>query len=274
MHKHTKLLPYQRREIFRRWAQGEKVTILSQQFFVSRPTIYKVVENAKLGIFENRKSMNKRYQAVYYGLRKLSKKEKEVAKKIAKRERRNNRYEKTMPGEMVHMDTKRLPLMPGEAIIQPREYMFVAIDDYSRWIYVDIFPDKTAYSAAIFLEEVKRAMPFHIEQIYTDNGSEYKGRKDHPFVSLCRRYGIAQSFTKVRHPQTNGKAERLHRTLMQEWHKRRHFTSRDERRRFLYAYCSWYNQSRLHQSLNSTPLERLESFLARVKEESGSVNNA
>lgn len=274
MHKHTRLLPYQRREIFRRWAQGEKVSTLSQQFFVSRPTVYKVVENGKLGIFENRKSMNKRYRAVYYGLRRLSKREREIGKKLAERERRANRYEKSMPGEMVHMDTKRLPLMPGEAIIQPREYLFVAIDDYSRWIYADIFPDKTAYSAAIFLEETKRAMPFFIEQIYTDNGSEYKGRKDHPLVSLCRRYRIAQGFTKVRRPQTNGKAERLHRTLMQEWHRRRHFTSRDERRRFLYAYCSWYNQSRIHQSLNCSPLERLESFLARAKAEVKSVNNA
>lgn len=271
MHKNTKLLPYQRREIFRRWRMGEKVTDLAKHFLVSRPTVYKVLKEAKLGIFSQRHSMNNRYRNVFYGLRHISKTEKKLAAKIARKEHRLKRYEKSMPGEMVHVDTKRLPLMPGEAIIQPREYLFVAIDDYSRWIYADIFPDKTAYSSAIFLEEFKRAMPFCIEKIYSDNGSEYKGKKSHPFVALCIKYKIAQGFTKVKHPWTNGKAERVIRTLMTEWHRGRHFTSRDERRRFLYAYINWYNQSRQHQSLkDQTPLQRLEEFISQAK----SVNNA
>lgn len=271
MHKCSKLLPYQKREIFRRWKQGERIINLSRQFLVSRPTIYKVLRDAKLGIFCQRHSMNNRYRDVYYGLRHLSLTEKKLAKEIAKREHRLKRYEKSMPGEMVHMDTKKLPLMPGEAIIQPREYLFVAIDDYSRWIYADIFPDKTSYSSAIFLEETRRAMPFHIESIYTDNGSEYKGRNTHPFVALCNEYGMAQSFTKVKHPWTNGKAERLIQTLMREWHRGRHFTSREERRRFLNAYINYYNQIRSHQSLNGqAPIQRLEEFVSRAK----CVNNA
>lgn len=269
IHKNTKLLPYQRREIYHRWKQGEKVSTLAKQFFVTRKTVYKVLKNGKLNIFSNRASINKRYQSIYYGLRRLSKTERQLAKVIEKRKRRNKRYEKTIPGEMVHMDTKRLPLLRYEAITQPREYLFVAIDDYSRWLYADIFPDKTSYSAAIFLEEVKRAMPFHIEKVYTDNGSEYKGRKDHAFVELCAKYGINQGFTKIKHPWTNGKAERVIKTLMAEWHKRRgHCASRDERRRMLYAYVDWYNQVRPHQSLcDKSPLEHLEIFLARVKEE-------
>lgn len=249
----------------------EKVANLARHFLVSRTTVYKVLREAKLGIFTQRHSMNNRYRDAFYGLKHLSKTEKKLAAKMARKEHRLKRYEKAIPGEMVHVDTKQLPLMPGEAVVQPREYLFVAIDDYSRWLYADIFPDKTAYSSAIFLEEVRRAMPFHIEKIYSDNGSEYKGRFSHPFVALCRRYGMAQGFTKVKHSWTNGKAERVIQTLMKEWHRGRHFTSRDERRRFRYAYLNWYNQSRLHQSLkDQTPLQRLEEFISRAK----SVNNS
>lgn len=276
MHKNTRLLPYQRREIYHRWKYGEKVATLARQFLVSRETVYKIIRNGKLNVFENRKSINERYRNIYYGLRNLSDTEKRLAKKIAAKEHRLKRYEKQMPGEMVHFDTKRLPLLWGEAITQPREYLFVAIDDYSRWMYADIFPDKTSYSSAIFLEEVRRAMPFHIERAYSDNGSEYKGTQSHPFVEVCKRYGIAQGFTQVKHPWTNGKAERVIKTLMTEWcRKGRIFNGRDERRKFLYAYVSWYNQVRPHQSLgNQSPLQRLEGYLERLKMQTQCVNNA
>lgn len=274
MHKNTRLLPYQRREIYRRWKLGERVSPLSRQFLVSRETIYEVIRRAKLGSFENKKSINERYRNIYYGIRSLSDTEKVLAKKIAAKEHRLKRYEKQMPGEMVHFDTKRLPLLWGEAITQPREYIFVAIDDYSRWMYADIFPDKTSYSSAIFLEEVRRAMPFHIEKAYSDNGSEYKGKAGHPFADLLRKHGIAQGFTQVKHPWTNGKAERAIKTLMTEWcTKGRTFNGREERRKFLYAYVSWYNQVRSHQSLHGlSPLRRLEEYLARIQ--LPSVNNA
>ena len=85
MHNNTKLLPYQRREIHHRWRQGERITNLAKQFLVSRYTIYKVLDNAKLGIFCNRSCINHRYRNVFYGLRRLSKIERKLAKKIAKR---------------------------------------------------------------------------------------------------------------------------------------------------------------------------------------------
>ena len=180
MHSNTKLLPYQRREIFRRWKQGDSITELSKKFMVSRPTIYETIRKAKLGLFHNLSSMNYRYRTVYYGLRRLSRTEKEVAKKVAKREKRRKRYEKKYPGEMVHFDTKKLPLIPGEGVNQPREHLHVAIDDYSRWVFADIFPDKTSYSSAIHLEETILVMPFQIDKVYSDNGSEYRGTADLP----------------------------------------------------------------------------------------------
>jgi len=275
MHKNTRLLPYQRREVYRRWLQGERIAYLAAKFGVSRKNIYEILRKAKLGVFVNYSSMNYRYRAVYYGLRKLSKTEKKLSKKIAKREKRLRRYERYSPGELVHFDTKRLPLLPGEAIVQPREHLHVAIDDYSRWLFADILPDKTSYSSAIHLDETIISMPFLIECTYSDNGSEYKGRKDHPFVSLCKEHGIGQKFTMPNHPQSNGKAERVIKTLMTEWHRRGYFDTREKRRRFLYSYTNWYNNVRPHQSLDGkTPLQRLEEYLNRVRVDLKSVTNA
>ena len=269
MHKNTKLLPYQRREIFRVWGMGEKVTKLAREYKVSRPTIYETLKDAKLGIFQNRSSMNHRYRTLQYGFKKLARTEAKVALKLARRAHKLKRYEKSIPGEMVHLDTKRLPLLRGEAAVSPREYLFVAIDDHSRFLYADIFPDKTSYSAAMFLEEARRYFPFVTTGIYSDNGSEYKGKQGHPVHDLCVREHLSQGFTKVKHPWTNGKAERVIRTLMEEWHSRTrsNHVSRDHRRRHLYAYVDWYNTAREHLSIKTTPLGRLEHFLK-------SVNNA
>lgn len=273
MHKNTKLLPYQRKDIFHRWKYGEGVTDLARDYQVSRQTIYDTVKDAKLGIFVNRSSMNRRYRSVYYGLKRLSHTEQRVAMRLAKREHRQKRYEKTVPGEMIHLDTKRLPLIRGEAARQPREYLFVAIDDYSRWLFADILPDKTSWSAAIMLQELVLSLPFMVTGIYSDNGSEYKGVAGHPVHDFCKQHRISQGFTKVKHPWTNGKAERVIKTLMTEWHyKSWNFSSRDERRKYLYAYVDWYNQVRIHESLKTSPLQRLKDYLTRM--EAQSVNNA
>lgn len=194
---------------------------------------------------------------------------------MEKRERRKKRYEKDYPGELVHFDTKKMPLTPEEAKSEPKEYLHVAIDDYSRFLIADILPDKTGFSSAIHLEETIEFMPFKIERAYSDNGSEYRGKDTHPFVGTCKRHGIKQSFTKPRHPQSNGKAERVIKTIMIECFYGRSFQNRDKRRQYLYSYVNYYNQARTHQSLNGkSPLERLETYLTRVKKTKKSVNNA
>ncbi len=269
MHKNTKLLPYERREIFRRWGMSTSVASLAREYKVSRQTIYKVARHGKLHLFFNRSSENLRYRNIAWGLKRLGRTEQRVAARLSRREHRLNRYEKSIPGEMIHLDTKRLPLLSGESPRLNREYLFVAVDDYSRFLFADIFPDKTSYSAAIFAEEVRRFCPFPIQTLYSDNGSEYKGRADHPVSVFCRVNRISHSFTQVKHPWTNGKAERVIKTLMTEWHQRTrpNHLSRSHRRRHLYAFVDYYNQLRVHQSIGTSPLARLESFLQ-------SVNNA
>jgi len=258
-----------RRELYRRWIEGDLIAELASRYHISRPTVYRILKKARLGIFVNLPSVNHRYRQVRYGLRRLAKTEKAIAKKLARRAHRLNRYEKDAPGELVHFDTKKLPVMYGEAITSPREWLHVAIDDFSRFLVADILPDKTSYSSAIFLEETLFAMPFPVQKAYSDNGSEYKGRPNHPFVLGLTRHGIGQGFTKPRHPYTNGKAERVIRTIMTECFRRygRGFPSREPRRRFLYAFVNWYNTTRPHESLGGVPpLKRLEAFLGRVRD--------
>lgn len=263
MHKNTKMLPYQRREAYRRWKDGDRVTDLAKYYRVSRKTLYEVFKKAKLGVFGNYSSKNLRFRTIEYGLKRLARIEKKIGKKMAKRELRLNRYVKNRPGEMIHTDSSQLPLIPGEAAVTPKEYLYVFLDDCSRTLFADILPDQTSYSAAIALDEALYMLPFEIETIYSDNGKEFKGA----FKQLCREKKIPQQFTRPYRPQTNGKAERVIKTL--KGMLRKHwFTSREERRRILYAIVRYYNQVRPHQSLGGiSPIKFLENFVDQSVEE-------
>ena len=153
------------------------------------------------------------------------------------------------PGELVHFDTKRLPLLTGEAGSRPREYLFVGIDDFSRELYAGIYPDKTQYSAAAFLQQVLTECPYTVECTYSDNGTEYKGTQNHAFVAVCNTESIGQKFTRCRRPQTNGKAERVIRTLMEMEHSKQHFKDRQQRQVSLLRFINFYNTVKPHKGI-------------------------
>ena len=91
---------------------------------------------------------------------------------------------------------------------ETHEYLFVAIDDFSRELFASILPDKAQYSSETFLKQVLNECAYTIEQSYSDNGLEYKGNpENHAFMKLCTENKIEQRFTKVKTPRTNGKAE-------------------------------------------------------------------
>lgn len=266
MHKNTKLLPRQRKTMYNRWLSGEKITHLADYYDISRTTAYEWIRRGKLNEFANRLSTNHRYKTIEYGLKKLSKTEAKIAKRLA---RQNiNRYERNHPGELVHFDNATLPAIVGDKN-KKREHIHVAVDDYSRYLVADIFPDKTQWSSAIHLEEAVMAMPFDVNTAYSDNGKEYKGKiNEHMFMVTAKEYSIKQSFTKTAHPQSNGKAERVIRTLMEEWHKRHSFASREERKKSLDEYVRYYNQQRPHQGLDGiTPQRRLDSYVPNAVKE-------
>ena len=138
----------------------------------------------------------------------------------------------------------------------------MAIDDFSRELYAAILPDKTQYSAANFLKQVLEECPYTIETWYTDNGTEYKGSlKTHTFAKLCCQNKIEQRFTKVKTPKTNGKAERVIRTLMDMWYRKTRFKSRVLRKQELIRFVNYYNTVKPHKGIdNLTPMEKLINY--------------
>ena len=130
MHKRVRLTPLDREEIWRLYQTRQwKVTHLAERYRVSRPTIYSALKKARLRQFAPSDSTNARYRSPQYGLKRLAKVEASIQTRLKREAQQHN---KSYPGEMVHVDTKRLPLIKGQKNTQPREYQFVAIDDYSR----------------------------------------------------------------------------------------------------------------------------------------------
>ena len=127
-HKNTRLLPYEREAIWLSYTQDKvSVTSLARQYNVSRPTIYNVLKAARDRLLTQKSSVNNRFKQARYGIKCLEKVELEIQQKLKKQAKR---YNKSYPGEMVHVDTKRLPLLKGQKSTDRREYLFVAIDDF------------------------------------------------------------------------------------------------------------------------------------------------
>ena len=196
VHKNLRLTPHDRKEIWRLYNTGDwSIVALGKRYRVSRPTIYKVLQRGRKQEFTPRNSTNHRYQNIRHGLKRLAKVESALEAKLKAKAKR---YNKSYPGELVHFDTKRLPLLKGENNTMPREYLFVAIDDFSRELYAAILPDKTQHSAAAFLQQAIEECPYTIDYTYSDNGKEYKGTIEHAFAKLCHEQSIGQRFTRVK----------------------------------------------------------------------------
>lgn len=172
---------------------------------------------------------------------------------------------------MMHFDVKRLPLLKGDEAFKRREHLFVGIDDFSRELYTAIMPDKTRYPAKRFMEQVLEECPYTIETAYSDNGKEFRGvESQHAFMKICKEHAINQKFTRVKRPQTNGKAERVIRTLMEMWQNKTVFKSSAHRKNELVRFVNYYNTVKPHKGINGlTPMEKLIEYFFP-----DSVNNA
>lgn len=266
MHKSTKLAPKTRKIIYVEWCKSHgSFRSLARRYHVDKNIIKKVVTYGRLGDFSIHDSTNKRYRTLEYGLRRLSKTEALIEKRQKRHVKRQTWIDKEVPGELIHVDTKRLRSAFGEPkglARSSREALYVGIDDASRFLVADILPEKTGDASAIFLETCTMRMPFLISCHYSDNGSEFKGSVTHPLSVSCNLYGIKQRFTKPRHPWTNGKAERVIRTLLEEWLIETRGLNKTERRLSLYRYVEYYNHERPHRSLKGlTPFQKLMSLL-------------
>jgi len=260
IHKNTRLTPIQRKQLRNYYYQdGIRICDLCRKYQISRTTVYKILERSRNKDYSIHNSTNKRFRCLEYGLKRLSKIEKQLEEKHKKQAKRFN---KNYPGEMLHFDTKRLPLLKGESPHLNHEYLFVAIDDFSRELYAGILQSKTQGSSSDFLNQVLIECPYTIEQVYSDNGTEYRGDPEHhAFAKLCSQNNIEQRFTKVKCPKTNGKAERVIRTLLDMWHSKTEFKNRNHRKLELIRFINYYNTVKPHKGINNnTPLEKLINY--------------
>ena len=175
-----------------------------------------------------------------------------------------HRYEHAAPGDMLHLDTKRLGRIeggPGHRITGDRrgrrkagwEWMHVAIDDHSRAAYVEMLSADDAMTAAAFVDRAQKwfaAYGVITRRVLTDNGGGYISRA---FARVCEELSIKRRRTKPYRPRTNGKAERLIQTLLRECIYRFSYSSSAEREDALGRYLHFYNHHRSHSSLHDNP---------------------
>ena len=185
------------------------------------------------------------------------------------------RYEKDTPGELIHMDVKKIGRIPagggwrahGRAATTEQkhkravigyDYVHSVVDDHSRLAYSEVLPDEKGDTCAAFLERALANLAehgiTHVERLMTDNAWAYRWS----LRQVCADHGIRQKFIKPHCPWQNGKAERFNRTLAAEWAYRRVYHSNDERTQALAPWLAYYNTDRAHSALGGlTPLQRV-----------------
>lgn len=189
------------------------------------------------------------------------------------------RYQRERPGELVHIDVKKVGRVPegggwrlrGLASMseykhqQPprgRDYVHVAVDDATRVAFVEVFADERAPSCAAFLEHACAFFSSHgvkVEKVLTDNAFNYRNRV---FPEAAARLGVALRRTRPYRPQTNGKAERFIRTALHGWAFARLYTSNAERLAALPVWVDFYNRERPHRALRGrSPMSVLANKL-------------
>jgi transposase InsO family protein len=183
-----------------------------------------------------------------------------------------NRYERKRPGELLHVDVKKLGRIgrPGHRVNGDRrtrsrgigwEYVHVCVDDATRLAYVEVLEDEKATTAAGFLRRAVahyRAHGIRVERLITDNGACYRSVVH---ALACKALGIRHLRTRPYRPRTNGKAERFIRTMLGGWAYGAIYRTSDERRAALTGWLDFYNRQRPHGSLrHQPPLQRLAAL--------------
>ena len=174
-------------------------------------------------------------------------------------------------GELGHIDCHYLPksMIPGEK----RRYLVGVIDDASRLMWATVVPDLTSMRVSFGARRCFNALydkyGIKFERMMTDNGAEFgsgkaaRNRDSNPFKIMLDELGIKQQHIKPYHPQTNGKIERLWRTMDEElidadW------DSWDEFEIELLKYILYYNEHRIHQAITTTPLQQKDIICSRI----------
>lgn len=203
---------------------------------------------------------------------------------IRAQRRQVRRYEREQPGELVHVDVKKLGRIPdggGHRVLGRAEgnknnhahgrrggkrslgYAFLhhAVDDHSRLVYSEILTDETKETATAFMTRALEhftACGITVQRVLTDNGSAYRSKA---FNALLADAGVIHKFTRPYRPQTNGKVERFNRILAEEWAYARPYTSEAERVAAYADFLHHYNHHRGHTALKgASPASRVPNL--------------
>lgn len=185
------------------------------------------------------------------------------------------RYEKQFPGEMAHTDVKKIRKIKGD--YNQKRYEALLIDDCTRLSYVEIIPDKTAQTLSDFLKAgvkfFKDEFNIEFKSLLSDNGNEFttrykKNLSIHLFEATLKSLGIKHKYTKPYHPQTNGKAERMWRTLDIEFYRKKWLFSPEHREQELAKWINKYNKHRVHLGIKGlTPYQKLLALTSAADHE-------
>lgn len=193
-----------------------------------------------------------------------------------RRQKSTRRYERQRPGELIHVDVKKLGRIPagggwrafGRGARPARhrglghEFVHSAIDDHSRLAYSEIHPDERGVSCAGFMRRAAAFFATHgicrIEAVMSDNAFAYRISRD--FQAVLAELGARHLLIRPLCPWQNGKVERFNRTLLQEWAYARVYFSNDQRAAALPDWLRFYNERRRHSALgNRPPISRLSA---------------
>ena len=186
----------------------------------------------------------------------------------------DQRYEHTRPGDLLHVDVKKLGRIPpgggwrldgqnasdhhrNRTRAEPIGYdlIHVAIDDFSRVVYAEVLPDEKVATCAAFLHRAvhwfRDQHGVTVRRVLTDNALSY--RRGNAWAAVCSALQIKRRFIKPFCPWTNGKAERFNRTLLTDWAYARPWTSNDERTAAFDTFLDRYNTRRAHTALAGRP---------------------
>ncbi len=295
-HKNARTTRYSRQILVERIAQGLPAWQVAQELGVSRQTVQKWLARARA---EGLSGLEDRSTRPAHSPTRLSRSKLErlsalrlqrlTAEQIAKRLRvpRSTvsrhlsalslgklpplhppppvvRYERERPGELIHIDTKKLGRFQrlGHRVTGNRhqssegagwDFLHVCVDDASRLAYVEIHPNELRHTATRFLIHALRFYQDHgvqVQRVMTDNGNAYRSRV---FARTCRWLRLAHKRTRPYTPRTNGKAERFIQTLLRQWAYQRAYPNSALRNAALPGWMHRYNHQRPHASLDRKP---------------------
>lgn len=312
MHRRPRLNTFGRQLIVERLASGRSAAVVAEELGISRATVYKwwrrfQVEGEE-GLLDRScrplsspRKLGPEVEAAILELRRVEKlgphrlasrlgQPRSTCYKVLRRHglqrldwmdrpsgRVVRRYEWEQPGQMVHVDVKKLGRIPpggGHRVVgrkhrspdrkkgQGYDFVHSLVDDHSRLAYSEVLPDEKAPTCAGFLRRAGAFLAEHgiqVQRVMTDNAFAYRHGRE--FRAVVSQLGARQVFTPIYGPQVNGKVERFNRTLLNEWAYVRPYADNQERVRLLSDWLHRYNFHRGHTALGGrSPIERVNNL--------------